>query len=207
MIRAKTVQVQLVLAPNAGYISFGRSSPASTKKTNTREDNSWRIFTACKRSLRSLCFHRRLSVHKKGGVCPGGLCSGDLCLFTETPRYGNVQAVHILLECILVTTRNKVGARLYFHRRVWFCSLGGLPQCMLGYHPLDQAPPWEQAPPQTRHPPGLGTPQTRQPPRAGTPPDQAPSQPGSPPPPVQSMLRDTVNARAVRILLECNLVL
>ena len=32
---------------------------------------------------------------------------------------------------------------------------GGLPQCMLGYHPpspLDQAPPW------TRHPPGPGTP-------------------------------------------------
>ena len=37
---------------------------------------------------------------------------------------------------------------------------GGLPQCMVGYHP----------------------------------------------PPVQSMLGDTVNARAVRILLECNLV-
>ena len=58
------------------------------------------------------------------------------------------------------------------------------------YTPPDQAhPPWDQvhpldqAPPQTRTPPGPGT-----------------------PPPAQSMLGDTVNARAVRILLECILV-
>ena len=49
------------------------------------------------------------------------------------------------------------------------------------------------------------------PPRGpGTPPDQDPprSRPPRPgtPPPVQSMLGHTVNARAVRILLECNLV-
>ena len=78
-------------------------------------------------------------------------------------------------------------------------STGGLPQCMLRYHtppgpstpqtrhPTDQEPPWGQAPPQTRH-------HT----------DQAPPQAD---PPAQSMLGDTVNARAVRILLECNLVL
>ena len=50
-------------------------------------------------------------------------------------------------------------------------------------------PPWKQA-----HPPGAGNP-----PGTRHPPDQAP--------PEQSMLGDTVNERAVRILLECNLVL
>ena len=53
---------------------------------------------------------------------------------------------------------------------------GGLPQCMLGIQP-----PQEQTPPGTRHPPG-------------------------PDPPAQSMLGDMVKARAVCILLECNLV-
>ena len=58
---------------------------------------------------------------------------------------------------------------------------GGLPQCMMGYHPP------------TRHPPRPGTPPGPGPPRTRH-------------PPAQSMLGDTVNARAVRILLECNLV-
>ena len=64
-----------------------------------------------------------------------------------------------------------------------------------------------------KHPPGADTRQTRHPPR-----DQAPSPPGADTPPWeqtppdqaptpgQSMLGDTVIARAVRILLECNLV-
>ena len=38
-------------------------------------------------------------------------------------------------ETRIFTARNKVGARLCFHRHVWFCSQAGcLPQCMLGYH-------------------------------------------------------------------------
>ena len=52
------------------------------------------------------------------------------------------------------------------------------------------------------------------PPRTRHPPDQVPHGPGIPlkpgtpctSPPAQSMLGDTVNARVVRILLECNLV-
>ena len=68
-----------------------------------------------------------------------------------------------------------------------FCSQGGLPQCILGY-----PPPQGQTPPR---PPGPGTPA-----RLGTPPEQ------TPPLREQSMLGDTVNERAVRILLECNLV-
>ena len=65
--------------------------------------------------------------------------------------------------------------------------------------PLDQEPPQEQTPPGPA-PLGPGTPlleQTPHPPGVDT----------HPPPPERSMLGDTVNERAVRILLECNLVL
>ena len=56
-------------------------------------------------------------------------------------------------------------------------------------------------------PPWAGTllPQEQAPPRSRHPPEQAPPR-SRPPPPAQSMLGDTVNARVVRILLECNLV-
>ena len=38
------------------------------------------VFTARKRSLRRLCFHRRLSGHRGAlGLCPGGLSLGGLC--------------------------------------------------------------------------------------------------------------------------------
>ena len=68
---------------------------------------------------------------------------------------------------------------------------GGLPQCMLGYHPQSRHPPWTRHPPSTDTPMGAdtprpGTPQSRHPPGPGTPPDQAPPQtrhpPGSRPP-------------------------
>ena len=62
----------------------------------------------------------------------------------------------------------------------------------------EQTPPWEQTPPSSRHSPGTDThPREQTPPR---------SRHHPPPPHTQSMLGDTVNARAVRILLECNLV-
>ena len=67
-------------------------------------------------------------------------------------------------------------------------------------HPGPGTPPHlgPGTPPRTRYTPGTRYP----PPGSGTPPwDQVH------PSPVQSMLGDTVNARAVRILLECNLVL
>ena len=67
--------------------------------------------------------------------------------------------------------------------------------------PREQTPPQEQTPPESRQPAlGADTPQEQAPTRADTPQEQ------TPPPPGQSMLGDTVNARAVRILLECNLV-
>ena len=65
-------------------------------------------------------------------------------------------------------------------------------------HPLEQTPLEQTPPEQTHHPP----------------PDQTPPSPGTrhplprdqTHPTPQSMLGDTVNTRAVRILLECNLV-
>ena len=92
--------------------------------------------------------------------------------------------------------------------------MGGLPQYMLGYHPTpplqDQAPPGHRHPPRSRPHPGAGTPGTRHPPRADTlpgadtPQSRHPLGPGTPL--AQCMLGDTVNKRAVCILLECNLV-
>ena len=37
------------------------------------------------------------------------------------PEMATKRAVRILLECILVTTCNEVGARLYFHRHLSLC--------------------------------------------------------------------------------------
>ena len=48
------------------------------------------------------------------------------------------------------TARNEVGARLCFYTCLLFCSLGGVPHCMLGHPPpwdQRQVPPPEQAPP------------------------------------------------------------
>ena len=72
--------------------------------------------------------------------------------------------------------------------------------------------PWKQTPPGSRHPleadiPLEQTPpQEQTPPRADTPLEQTSPREQTPPPPKQSMLGDTVNAQAVRIILECNLV-
>ena len=92
---------------------------------------------------------------------------------------------------------------------------GGLPQCMLGYHPPPQTkppreqtpppgtrPPWEQTPPpgaDTPHPPGSRPPLSRH-----TPQEQTPSPPEQTPP--GSRRHHTVNERPVRILLKCILV-
>ena len=77
-----------------------------------------------------------------------------------------------------------------------FCSQeGGLPQCMLEYHTrADIPPPGSIHPPGTRHPLGADTLQEQTP-------------PGTRHPPAQCMPGDTVNKRAMCILLECNLVI
>ena len=77
-----------------------------------------------------------------------------------------------------------------------FCSRGGLPQCMLGYH----TPPGPDTPPD-QTPPGSRPPRIRHLPLGADPPqDQTPPPPGF-------RLQHTANERPVRILLECILVL
>ena len=71
------------------------------------------------------------------------------------------------------------------------------------HYPMGADPPPDT--PRSRHPPKQTRPRSRHPPRADTPWEQTPPLEQTPSP--QSMLGDTVNARAVRILLECNLVL
>ena len=89
---------------------------------------------------------------------------------------------------------------------------GGLPQCMLGYHPSGCRLPRKQIPPE-QTPPGADPPPPSRPPKEETPPRSRPPPrsrhipPGADIPPTQCMLGDTIKKRAVCILLECNLVL
>ena len=82
----------------------------------------------------------------------------------------------------IFTGRNEVVAKVIFlHLFVILFTGGCLPQCMLGYHPPEQIPPWEQTPPgadtpweqtppRSRHTPWADTPQEQtHPPRAHTP--------------------------------------
>ena len=114
-----------------------------------------------------------------GGLCPGGSLSGSLCLGErglcqrDPPPYSYVQAAFLL------PSHNEVAKVMFLHLCV--CPQGGLPQCMLGYHPLPGAGttlPW------SRHPPVAGTAQSRHPPeQAHLPPEQAPPWSMHPPPP------------------------
>ena len=86
----------------------------------------------------------------------------------------------------IVTGRNEVVAKVIFlHLFVILFTGGGLPQCMLGYHPRDQTPP-EQTPqdqtPREQTPPEQTPPGTR-------PPEQTP--PGTRPPPEQTPQEQT----------------
>ena len=74
------------------------------------------------------------------------------------------------------TARKRSLQRLCFYTclSVILFTRGGLPQCMLGYHPQGAGTPRKQIPPWTRHPPGAA------PPPGADPPDQAP--PGTRPP-------------------------
>ena len=113
---------------------------------------------------------------------------------------------------LIITGRNEVVAKVMF-LQVCVCPQGGgcLPQCMLGYHPPDQAdPPGPGRPPRTRQnpldqgdPTGPGRPPQDQadppPPGPGRPPGTRQTPPGS-------RLQHTVYERPVRILLECILV-
>ena len=81
-----------------------------------------------------------------------------------TPR-ATVNRTHWWSFQTLITVRNEVAKVMFLHRSV--CPQGGLPQCMLRYHPpgpgtplRDQAapPPGPGTLPDQAHPPGPGTP-------------------------------------------------
>ena len=72
--------------------------------------------------------------------------------------------------------------------------------------PQEQTPPPEQTPHRADTPPPEQTPQEQTPPTADPSGSRPPRADTPPPPPAKIMLGDTVNARAVRILLECKLV-
>ena len=63
----------------------------------------------------------------------------------------------------LVTVRNEVANVMFLHVSV-ILSTGGLPQCMLRYHPPRSSPPRCRHPPQEQTPPEADTPPSRQPP-------------------------------------------
>ena len=60
--------------------------------------------------------------------------------------------LHVVLILIFITAHNEVGSRLYFYRRVWFCSQG---ECLhhppSGDNPHSRHPPQQTASPTTNH--------------------------------------------------------
>ena len=111
---------------------------------------------------------RFVTAHKlsvgRGAVFVRGVCHGDY-----PPPYGNVRAVRILMECILVlefsvTSHNQT--RMHSSRMCTARSSGRPRGC------LHQAPPRAE-PPREQTPPGADTPQ-QTPPRPDTTPQQTP---------------------------------
>ena len=86
---------------------------------------------------------------------------------------------------------------MFLHLSVILSTGGGSAPLHAKIHPRDQR---QVPPPQSRHTPP-GTRGRYPPPRADPPRSRSPL-----PPPAQCMLGDTGNKRAVRIILECNLV-
>ena len=132
-----------------------------------------------------------------------------------------------LLDNMIIYYRPQTKFAKVMFLHVSVCPQGGVPGQVPGgtrYTPLgpgtpQQVPPWDQVPPGRYTPLGPGTPPWDQVHPSGT--RYTPPGPGTPPisgahgqvppqdqvhPPEQCMLGDTGNKRAVRILLECILV-
>ena len=119
---------------------------------------------------------------------------GDHHVQTNAP--GKIDLFICLLPPAYVYCRpqTKFAKVMFLYVSVILSTGGGLPQCMMGYHPqppglpqcmMGYHPLLEQTPP---------------------PPQDQATHPGPGTPPVQCMVGDKVNKRAECILLECNLV-
>ena len=96
-----------------------------------------------------------------------------MSMFSTSCIKGKIRMRNV--KVLIITARNEVGARLCFHRRVWFCSQGGVCLSACWDTPLGSRHPWaeppwsrhplEQTPPGRRHPP----PGSRNLPRADSP--------------------------------------
>ena len=93
----------------------------------------------------------------------------------------------------IITARKRSLRRLCFYTCLSFCSWGGV--CLSAC--------WDTHPPGSRHPPGTDIPWSRHHPGSRHPQEQTPPRTDTP---VQCMLGDMGNKWAVRILLECILV-
>ena len=147
-----------------------------------RPPRSWRPL------LRGILYPPLLSTLKNSNINPDYL----IITSNNTILFLHKCFSYLRMFYNIITPRKRSLRRLCFYTCLSFCpQRGGLPRCMLGYHPPQSRPlppdqthtPWEQTPPWTRHPPGSRH-----------------------IPPEQCMLGDTVNERVVCILLECNLV-
>ena len=134
------------------------------------------IITARKRSLRRLCFHRCLSVHR--GV-PAQVPPSQVPTWQVHPLVGTAPSRHNPQVGTPPTPQQ-------VHPQASTPLLAGTPRQV---HPPSRHTPPRQVPPWQVHPP-TGTFPWAVPPKAGTPPDH-------------SACWDTVNKRAVRIPLEC----
>ena len=151
-------------------------------------------------------------MHGKGACMAGGACVAGGHVWQILRYTVNEQLLRILLDCILVTGRNEVVAKVIFlHLSVILFTGGGRGSASVhtgipAPSGADTTPP----PPGSDTPPGADT--TTSPDQADTPQVQTPLQEQTPPPrsrhhhPPGSRLQQTVYERPVRILLDCILV-
>ena len=105
-----------------------------------------------------------------------------LCTLSKTLKcWLNGYMINVILcKHQIITIRNEVAKVMFLQACV--CPQGGcLPQCMVGYTPLEQTSPISRHPPPEQTPHGADTPPQSRPPGSTLPPEQTPPQQQTPP--------------------------